>query len=296
MCDVGAGVVLRFRPSTPISDGVSFLAGVVAPSPLSPRVHFFVVHPKGLVLRDVGGATELPSHEDLSALGLDPSTAHYVGRHDEVDCFALPLDAEPAAPFVTLGLRALFGRFDEATFAVAGRALQVAGWADTHRFCGRCATPTERDPKERCLRCPRCALAMYPRISPAIIVLVRRGDEALLARSSRVPVPFYSTLAGFAEAGESLEETLHREVREEVGIEVDDLRYFGSQPWPFPHSLMVGFTARHLSGELRPDPEEIADAQWFAPSTLPVVPPRLSIARALIDAWCQEVLGAPHPA
>lgn len=275
---------------------MSFIAGVVAPSPLSSRVRFFVVHPKGLVLREAEGATDFPSHEDLSTLGLDLTTAHYVGRHDEVDCFALSLDVEPSQPFVTLGLRGLFGRFDEPTFAVAGRALQVAGWADTHRFCGRCATPTERDPKERCLRCPRCALAMYPRISPAIIVLVRRGNEALLARSSRVPVPFYSTLAGFAEAGESLEETLHREVREEVGIEVDDLRYFGSQPWPFPHSLMVGFTARHVSGELRPDPEEIADAQWFLPDALPVVPPRLSIARSLIDAWCQEVSGAPHHA
>lgn len=274
---------------------MSFIAGVVAPSPLSPRVRFFVVHPKGLVLREDDGASDFPSHADVAALGLDVAAAHYLGRHDEVDCFALPLEAEPSAPFVTLGLRGLFGRFDEATFAVAGRALQVAGWADTHRFCGRCATPTQRDPKERCLRCPRCALAVYPRISPAIIVLVRRGDEALLARSSRFPVPFYSTLAGFTEAGESLEETLHREVREEVGIEVDDLRYFGSQPWPFPHSLMVGFTARYVSGELRPDPDEIADAQWFAPSALPVVPPRLSIARALIDAWCQEVLGAPSP-
>jgi NAD+ diphosphatase len=283
--------LLRFLSWTPISVGVSFTPGVAAPSPLSSRVRFFVVHTKGLVLREVDGVADFPSESDLTTLGLDLASAHYVGRHDDVDCFALPLDAEPAPPFVTLGLRGLFGRFDEATFAVAGRALQIAGWAETHRFCGRCATPTERDPKERCLRCPRCALAMYPRVSPAIIVLVRRGDEALLARSSRFPVPFFSTLAGFVEAGESLEETLHREVREEVGIEVDRLRYFGSQPWPFPHSLMVGFTAQYVSGELRPDPTEIAEAQWFLPSALPTVPPRLSIARALIDAWCAEVAG-----
>ncbi len=250
------------------------------------------MHTKGLILRDVDGVADFPSETDLTMLALDLAAAHYVGRYDDVDCFALSLEEEPGEPFVTVGLRGLFGRFDEATFAVAGRALQVAGWADTHRFCGRCATPTERDPKERCLRCPRCALAMYPRISPAIIVLVRRGDEALLARSSRFPLPFFSTLAGFVEAGESLEETLHREVREEVGIEVDQLRYFGSQPWPFPHSLMVGFTAQYVRGDLLLDPGEIAEARWFSPSALPIIPPKLSIARALIDAWCEEVAGA----
>jgi NAD+ diphosphatase len=142
---------------------------------------------------------------------------------------------------------------------------------------------------ERSLRCPACGLLCYPRISPAVIVLVRRGDEALLARGARFPLPFYSTLAGFVEVGESLEQTVHREIREEVGVEVDRVTYFGSQPWPFPHSLMVGFTAEWASGEIRPDGTEILDARWFAADALPQVPPPLSIARRLIDAWVADV-------
>jgi NAD+ diphosphatase len=142
------------------------------------------------------------------------------------------------------------------------------------------------------MKCPTCGLVAYPRISPAVIVLVRKGDQALLARSSRFRLPFFSTLAGFVEVGETLEETVVREIREEVGVTVGDVRYFGSQPWPFPHSLMVGFTARWESGELAPDGDEIAEAAWFSAGALPPVPPPLSIARRLIDAWVDEVRGA----
>jgi NAD+ diphosphatase len=141
------------------------------------------------------------------------------------------------------------------------------------------------------MRCPSCGLLAYPRISPAVIVLVRRGEEALLARGTRFPLPFYSTLAGFVEVGESLEDTVAREVREEVGIEVDRVRYFGSQPWPFPHSLMVAYTAHWASGEITPNAREIVDAGWFRADALPTIPPRLSIARRLIDAWLEEVGG-----
>jgi len=129
----------------------------------------------------------------------------------------------------------------------------------------------------------------YPRIAPAVIVLVRRGAEALLARGARFPLPFFSTLAGFVEIGETLEQTVAREIREEVGIEVADIRYFGSQPWPFPHSLMVGFHAEWAGGELRLQETEIVEAQWFRADALPPIPPRLSIARRLIDAWLHDV-------
>ena len=129
---------------------------------------------------------------------------------------------------------------------------------------------------------------MYPRIAPAVIVLVRRGEEALLARNARFPLPFYSTLAGFSDIGETLEDTVHREIREEVGIEVANVRYFGSQPWPFPNSLMIAFTAEWASGDIAVDADEIADAQWFTRDALPMVPPPLSIARRMIDAWLTE--------
>ncbi len=147
------------------------------------------------------------------------------------------------------------------------------------------------------MRCPQCGLLAYPRITPAIIVLVRRGDEALLARGARFPLPFHSTLAGFAEIGESLgRDGSRREVREEVGIEVKNIRYFGSQPWPFPNSLMVGFFADWAGGEIRIDGKEILDASWYRADALPTIPPKISIARRLIDAWLDEVHGrAPAP-
>ncbi|GIW04292.1 MAG: hypothetical protein KatS3mg059_0912 [Thermomicrobiales bacterium] len=187
--------------------------------------------------------------------------------------------------FACCGLRALYGRVSDDLFAVAGRAAQIIEWDRTHQYCGRCGTPTETAPAERAKRCPRCGLLSFPRLSPAIIVLVERGDEVLLARSPHFAEGMYSTLAGFVEPGESLEEAVYREVLEETGIAVTGLQYFGSQPWPFPHSLMIGFTARYAGGEITIDRNEIEDARWFTAFTLPRVPQKLSIARRLIDAF-----------
>lgn len=252
-----------------------------------------MVHDRGLLVRGAAPNVSLPTLEDLASLGLEPSSALYLGRLGAEDCFVVDAsDREAAEPWSVVGLRALYGLVEDALFAVAGRATQIAGFAATHRYCGRCGQPTRKDPSERSMRCDACGLAFYPRISPAIIVLVRRGREALLARSVRFATGFYSTLAGFVEPGESLEETLRREVLEEVAIDVQNIRYFGSQPWPFPHSLMVGFVADYAGGEIQPDPSEIADARWFSPDDLPLVPPKLSIARQLIDAWVREVTGA----
>jgi NAD+ diphosphatase len=255
---------------------------------------WFLVHPKGIVVaRDGDGRRlRLPTEEEVRALGLGEraSDVHEVGGAGEAEAVATAVGAEPLPePFFVAGLRDLFGAFNEETFWAAGRATQIIDWATTHRYCGRCATETERVVDERCLRCPRCGLLAYPRITPAIIVLVRRGEEALLARGARFPLPFYSTLAGFSEVGETLEETLAREVREEVGVEVKDVRYFGSQPWPFPNSLMIGFTAQWAGGEIKVDAKEILDAGWYRADALPQIPPKISIARRLIDAWLDEV-------
>jgi NAD+ diphosphatase len=137
-------------------------------------------------------------------------------------------------------------------------------------------------------------MIFYPRLSPAAIVLIRHGDKVLLARSPGFPPGMYSVLAGFVEPGESIEETIYREIREEVGVEVTNVRYFGSQPWPFPNSLMIGFTADYAGGELRKDPEEIEDAGWYSIDDLPVLPPKVSIARAMIDQFVAERGGDPE--
>ncbi|MEY2936704.1 MAG: hypothetical protein RL033_7453 [Pseudomonadota bacterium] len=269
---------------------MTFLPAVRAPSLLSARPRWFVVRQLGLIAREEGGQLRLPELEDLSRLGLDAASAHYLGQLDGEDCFALEASsAEPAAPWAARSLRSLYAQLSEEEFAVAGRAVQIATFATTHRFCGGCGQPAARDPSERCMRCAGCDLVFYPRVSPAIIVLVRRGQQALLARAARSTTGFYSTLAGFVEPGESLEQTLEREVFEEVGIQVSNVRYFGSQPWPFPHSLMVGFVAEHAGGEIAVDGHEIAEARWFDPGELPPVPPKISIARRLIDSWLREV-------
>ena len=194
--------------------------------------------------------------------------------------------SEPAPGFGFRKLRSLFGAIDEHVLAVAGRAYQIAEWARTHRFCGACATPTLHVPGERCVRCPACGHVAYPRISPAMMVLIRRGGAILLARHTNSPTGFFTALAGFLEAGESIEDAVHREVFEEVGLKVRNVTYFGSQPWPFPHSLMIAFTADYVSGDIVVDEAEIAEAAWFGPQDpFPKVPPLgLSIAGHLIQA------------
>jgi NAD+ diphosphatase len=162
-------------------------------------------------------------------------------------------------------------------------------WDRTHQFCGACGTPTAPKPNERARQCPSCGLTQYPRIAPAVMALVRRGDELLLARSPHFVPGMHSALAGFVEPGESLEQCLRREVREEVGIEVTNLTYFSSQPWPFPHSLMIAFNCDYAAGELKPDPSEIEAAAWFALDHLPILPNKISIARRLIDATIADM-------
>lgn len=222
----------------------------------------------------------------MRSLGLDPADGYPI---DDVHR-TLPFAKRVEPPFELFNLRLLAAVVDTRLFGVVGRAMHTCDWLTTSRFCGRCGAATKRHEKVRAMECPSCALQVYPRISPAIITLVRKGDLALLACNARFPPgALYSTLAGFAEIGESLEETLVREVREEVGIVVKDVRYFGSQPWPFPNSLMIAFTAEWASGEIVVDPEELSDAKWFRADELPTIPPPLTVARQLIDAWVAEV-------
>jgi NAD+ diphosphatase len=184
-----------------------------------------------------------------------------------------------------LGLRSALSLLPADQAARVGRARQLLAWREQHRFCGRCGSGTELDQDGGVLRCPHCGLQQFPRVSPAVIVLVHDGDRLLLGRAPRFPPGMYSTLAGFVEPGESAEETIHREIREESGVEVIDLRYFGSQSWPFPHSLMLGFHARYRSGEVRCHDDELEDVRWFAREALPELPPPISIARQLIEAY-----------
>jgi NAD+ diphosphatase len=161
-------------------------------------------------------------------------------------------------------------------------------WDRGNRFCGACGAPLAMRSDVRAKECTACGRLVFPRISPAIIVAIERGARLLLARSARFAEELYSVLAGFVEPGETLEEAVYREVKEEVGITVKNIRYFGSQPWPFPDSLMVGFTAEYDAGEIAIDGEEIVAARWFAADQLPSIPGPISIARRLIDAFIEK--------
>jgi NAD+ diphosphatase len=214
----------------------------------------------------------------------------FLGMLATTACWALdvPADGPDPSDGAFMDLRALYGRLPNVQWNVAGRAVQLVDWARSHRFCGRCGTETVQSPGERAKKCPQCGLLAFPRLAPAIITLVSSGDEVLLARGRLFPVPMYSCIAGFVEPGESLEQAVHREVREEVGVLIKNVRYVGSQPWPFPHSLMLGFYADWAEGDIVIDETEIVDAQWYTTDNLPMIPPGISIARTLIDGWLAE--------
>ncbi len=238
-----------------------------------------------LLLRE--GDLALPDAPTFDALGVDPANVLPVGLDgdDYYRAAWLPDETQPLAGYTFRGLRSLFGKFDEPSLALAGRAFQIADWARTHRFCGACGQRMTKADGVRAMKCS-CGHLAYPRIAPAMMVLVKRGEAILLARNIAVPAGGrMSALAGFLEPGESVEEAIHREVREEVGLEVKDLRYFASQSWPFPGSLMIAFTAEYAGGEITCDPAEIAEARWFGlGDPLPELSPHQSISRALIDA------------
>lgn len=236
------------------------------------------------------GAARIPRRADTSQYRWQVRRELYLGRLNGLGTWAveLPREVSPPPGMSLLGLRALFGQVDERLYAVAGRAAQLVAWDRDHQFCGRCGTPTLPVAGERARRCPACGATAFPRLSPAIIVLIERGDRVLLARGRGMPAGRFGIVAGFVEPGESLEEAVQREVWEETGLRIDGITYFGSQAWPFPHAIMIGFTARHASGEIQLLDGELATAGWYGLDDLPTVPTKMSIARRLLDAWADR--------
>lgn len=253
-----------------------------------------VVHSQEGFLLDSNGT--LFPRQWLKGLELPVQSEHGIGHFDGEPVYLLVLEQPVAVEgCVWQGLRQFMLEGEFAVFQMLGYAAQISTWAREHRFCGACGKPAVQVPGERAMYCDVDNLRFYPRISPSMIVLITRGDEVLLARSPRFVSGMYSTLAGFVEPGESVEDCVHREVMEEVRVRIKNLKYMGSQCWPFPHSMMLGYHAEYDSGEIVPQVDEIEDARWFHIDALPPLPANRSIARYLIDVWLARRSGTAEP-
>ena len=268
-----------------------FTPGVIAPESVEGECIWFAFYKGKILMMHTDQGPALPQMERFALTGLSHHTPHYLGTIRDLHCFTVALKGEVVLPpsFYLEEFRNLIFNVESELFLVAGRARQVVEWDRNHQFCGRCGTQTVHHDRDRAKLCPSCGHTQYPRISPCIIVLITKGDEVLLARSPNFPPGVFSTIAGFVEPGETLEMAVHREIDEEVGVKVHNLRYMGSQPWPFPHSLMLGFFAEFKEGDIVLNDQEIEEADWWPLHRLPKIPPVGSISRNLIDSYLKQM-------
>ena len=264
---------------------MTFVSTAKPPRTTPENALWFLFYQQRLLLFQEGEKSRIPQTIDLGKIDPTFHVKHFFGMLNGRPCYAVELKDHDTAgePFSAVELRQVFRRFETDTVQASGLASHLLAWHRNHQYCGRCGAKNHDKEDERAKICTECGLVNYPRLSPAIIVAVIRDGRILLAHSPRFPEDFYSVLAGFVEPGETLEDCVRREIFEEVGISVKNIRYFGSQPWPFPDSLMLGFTAEYAGGEIQEDGIEISHADWFPPDRLPRLPPRISISRELID-------------
>lgn len=256
----------------------------------SGAAYWFAFYGSKILVISEKDACRIPYMIDPAQADLSVTRIQYLGLLEGEPCYSAELSSEEVVPagMTFIELRALYDFIAEDLFLLAGKAYQIIGWDQTHQFCGRCGSPTEDLQGERAKICPKCRFISYPRICPAVITAVRKGDQLLLAHAKHFKEGMYSLIAGFVEAGETLEEAVQREIMEEVGIRVKNIQYLGSQPWPFPNSMMLGFTAEYESGEIHVDGTEITDANWYGKDALPGLPSEVSIARKIINWWIEQ--------
>jgi NAD+ diphosphatase len=263
-------------------------AGTPLPGDNRPSYWFLFCLNKLLVTVDEEKAG-IPYFMSLSELNIAPVRIQYLGTLRGSPCYSAEATSETEVPEAMSfkELRSLYGALEEDIFLLAGKAIQIVSWDQTNQYCGRCGAKTALLEGERAKKCPACGLIIFPRISPAAITAVTKGNKILLTHNAAFRGNIYSLIAGFVEPGETIEECVHREIFEEVGLKVKNLKYFGSQPWPFPNSLMIGFTAEYDSGEISVDGQEITEAGWYETSNLPELPGKISIARKIIDSFAR---------
>jgi NAD+ diphosphatase len=246
----------------------------------------FVFFERDLLVKTSGSFPLIPDCAEALAAFPELESGNYIGELSGLPAYAYCMGLRPESlppGWEFIYLRSLYGVLPDPLMKAAGTAAQILDWDRNYRFCGHCGTPTQRSEADRSKLCPSCGTRFFPHISPAVIVAVLKGNEILLARNSRFKTPVFSLLAGFVEPGETLEEGAKREIREEVSVEIGKTSYFGSQSWPFPDSLMIGFIAEYAGGEIRVDGDEITEAGWFTRDSLPQIPTGGSISRKIIE-------------
>ena len=266
-----------------------------APERRSRDALWFAFHEGRILVRVSDGAPTLPNCAHPLEYGLEVAQEHYLGTYGGEHCYAAELAPRQNAPdgHQLLGLRDLLGHVDDTLAGISGRAFQILEWNRNHRYCGRCGGETVPREDERARTCPSCKRTSYPPVAPVIMILIKDGRKMLLARKVGWGNTRYSALAGFVEPGETLESTVIRETREEVGVEIKNIQYFGSQPWPFPNNLMIAFTADYAGGEIRPDGVEIEHAAFFDADELPNLPAGISISRRMINTVGEQLRKLP---
>lgn len=229
----------------------------------------------------------------LEAITSAEHRPHYLGTYSGYQVFSLELSADELEQFSpqVVGLRSYLGIVPDGLFRLLGRAVQINDWYRGHRYCGYCGAATSLVTGERAMACNHCHKIYYPRLAPCVMALVTRGDQCLLARNGKWQQSMYSVLAGFIEPGETVESALQREVMEEVGLKVGNHEYIGSQPWPFPGQLMLGFFADYLHGDIQVDGVEISEAHWFHFTELPQIPGEFSLSGQLIRTFVERCKG-----
>ncbi|WP_028534457.1 NAD(+) diphosphatase [Paludibacterium yongneupense] len=258
---------------------------IITPTPVAGAPVIWLIWNGDKVLLRAG---TLPTQRDALAL----TATRFIGMAGEHACFSGEIVGAPPADAHWLGLREALLLHDFPMQQALSRARLLTLFDRQHRFCGACAAPLLDNGHDMGKRCPHCDTLYYPKVSPAMMVLIVRGRELLLARGPHFAEGVYSALAGFVEAGETLEQCVHREAHEEVGVHIESLRYAGSQQWPFPHSLMLAFTADYAGGEVVAQEEEIEDARWFDIDALPPLPSKISLAHWLITRTAERIRAA----
>lgn len=252
--------------------------------------YWFIFFNNKVLVEVINDKVTIPSTKTLEELNLSIVRKQYLGTLFGQPSYSVEVNSEESSKETIhfKELRSLYNDLDEDIFLLAGKAYQIVNWDKTHQYCGCCGSTTITIKEEYAKKCTNCGFVNYPRISPAVITAVFKEGKLLLAHNKSFKGNMHSLIAGFVEPGETLEEAAKREIQEEVGIQVKNVKYWGSQPWPFPNSLMVGFTADYESGEIVEDGTEILSADWFDIDNLPELPTRVSIARKIIDSYIEK--------